>query len=315
MKYTIIFLLAVSLIGCNNPSSLPSAQSPPLTQANITILGIAQDAGFPQANCKKDCCKAVWAGSVPRKMVSCIALVDPSNHQAWFFDATPDFKDQLHQLQLAYPGIELKGIFLTHAHIGHYTGLMHLGREAMGASEVPVYAMPKMKTFLETSGPWSQLVHLKNISLQALQPDSTIRLGDQFKITPLPVPHRDEYSETVGYKIESTEKSTLFIPDIDKWQKWDRDILKEIQKVDFALLDGSFYKNGEIPGRDMSLIPHPFIEESIRLFSPLSDKDKSKVHFIHFNHTNPVLHKNSDAFQEILSRGFQIAEEHLQFAL
>jgi len=30
--------------------------------------------------------------------------------------------------------------------MGHYTGLMHFGREVMGTNNLPVYAMPKMKT-------------------------------------------------------------------------------------------------------------------------------------------------------------------------
>ena len=313
MKNQILLFLSFLFISCTD--STTNHQVPNSPQPNITILGIAQDAGFPQADCKKDCCKAVWGGKVPRKMVSCIALVDPPKNKVWMFDATPDFKDQLHLIQESYPGIELAGIFLTHAHIGHYTGLIHLGREAMGAKEVPVYAMPKMKTFLETNGPWSQLVHLKNINLQALQSDSTILLGSNFKVTPLQVPHRDEYSETVGFKIESRQKSALFIPDIDKWQKWDRDIVAEIQKVDFALLDGSFYKNGEIPGRDMSLIPHPFIEESLQLFKQLPETDREKVHFIHFNHTNPVLQSGSKAFREVNNQGFKIAAEGNQLML
>ncbi len=309
LPYLILFFLS-----CSESNPAPISKKAVSENANITILGIAQDAGYPQANCKKDCCKAVWKKEVARKMVSCISLIDPKNNKAWIFDATPDFKDQLYLLQESYPGIELAGIFLTHAHIGHYTGLMNLGREAMGADQVPVYAMPTMKNFLENNGPWSQLVNLKNIVIHPLKSDSTILIGNNFKITPMQVPHRDEYSETVGYKIESDKKSSLFIPDIDKWQKWDRDILKEIEQVDYAFLDGSFYKNGEIPGRDMSLIPHPFIEESIKVFDPLSISDKSKVQFIHFNHTNPVLNNQSDAYQAVIEKGFQIAEEGKSFS-
>jgi pyrroloquinoline quinone biosynthesis protein B len=315
MKIQLLLCFLILILGCTNPAALNEVSSQSSPHPNITVLGIAQDAGYPQADCKKDCCKAVWKGAISRKMVSCIALVDSPNNKAWIFDATPDFKDQLHQLQLTYPGIELAGIFLTHAHIGHYTGLMHLGREAMGTKEVPVYTMPKMKTFLETNGPWSQLVNLKNITLQSLHADSTIVVGNNFKITPLQVPHRDEYSETVGFKIKGPQKSGLFIPDIDKWQKWDRSILEEITKVDYAFLDGSFYKNGEIPGRDMSLIPHPFLEESMKIFNQLPESGKAKVHFIHFNHTNPVLQSDSEAYQEVKQNGFNIAEEGSQMSL
>lgn len=309
-------LIILSFLSCSNKEDQLSnklAWDTPETPY-LVVLGIAQDAGFPQANCKKDCCQQAWQDQGLRKSVSCIALVEPAKKQAWIFDATPSFKDQLKMLESL--GIHnIAGIFLTHAHIGHYTGLMHLGREAMGAKNIPVYAMPKMKTFLETNGPWSQLVTLNNINLIQLKADSIISLGDDLTVSPFQVPHRDEFSETVGFRIGSNQQSALFIPDIDKWQKWDRDIKTVISNNDVALLDGSFFQNGEIPGRDMALIPHPFITESMDLFQDLSDQDKSKVHFIHFNHTNPVLQKNSSAYKQVIDNGFAIAEELQVFKL
>ena len=275
----------------------------------LMVLGVAQDAGFPQADCQKDCCKAVWKGEVERKMVSCLALVDPKSNQFWIFDATPDFKFQMQKVKDLFPNSSLTGIFLTHAHIGHYTGLMHLGREVMGAKNIPVFAMPKMQSFLENNGPWSQLVTLQNIDIQPLSKDSTIVLNNQFQITPLQVPHRDEFSETVGFSIQINQKKALFIPDINKWGIWDRSITDEIQKHNIAFLDGSFYQNGEIPGRDMSEIPHPFIEESMEIFKSLEKNQKAKVNFIHFNHTNPVLNIESEAFNTVLRNGFHISEE------
>ncbi len=283
----------------------------------VIVLGIAQDAGYPQAGCYKDCCREVWKLPSKRRSVSCIAIVDPKEEKAWMVDATPDFKDQAWRLENLLPGraLNLAGIFLTHAHIGHYTGLMHLGREVMGAKEMPVYAMPRMKSFLENNGPWSQLVSLQNISLRNLAADSTVILSKRIKVTPMPVPHRDEFSETVGYKIEGSEKSLLFIPDIDKWHLWEKDIVTEVKQIDHALLDGSFYQNGEIPGRDMSEIPHPFVVESMEIFKRLSKEEKAKIHFIHFNHTNPVLLENSEARKNVLGNGFRVCEEGEVFGL
>ena len=100
----------------------------------------------------------------------------------------------------------------------------------------------------------------------------------------------------------------IFIPDIDKWDRWDKDISEIISKVDYAFLDATFYKNGEIK-RDMSEIPHPFVEESMHLFSNLSANDKKKIHFIHFNHTNPLLIEGSDAQKEVSDKGFNLAKE------
>ncbi len=307
-------LLVLIFSGCSHAQDQPSKNPELPNTPFIIVLGVAQDAGFPQADCQKDCCKAVWAGEVEQKMVSCLALVDPQNEQFWIFDATPDFKFQMQKVKDFLSNSKLAGIFLTHAHIGHYTGLMHLGREVMGAKEIPVFAMPRMKTFLETNGPWSQLIDLKNIAIQPLKNDSTIILENNFQITPLQVPHRDEFSETIGFSIKVDQKKALFIPDIDKWHLWDKSISDQIQLHDIAFLDGSFYQNGEIPGRDMSEIPHPFIEESMNEFQSLESKHKSKVNFIHFNHTNPVLKTDSEAYKSVIQNGFQVAEEGQVFS-
>lgn len=270
----------------------------------VQVLGVAQDGGFPQANCQKECCKAVFEQKDARKFVSCIAVVDPISKQNWLFDATPDFTQQLHLLNNPEP--KNLGIFLTHAHIGHYTGLMYLGREAMGASQVKVYAMPKMKNFIEKNGPWSQLVALQNINIQPIKEDSVIVLNERISVQAFRVPHREEFSETVGYKIFTASKSLVFIPDIDKWQKWNRSLEEVIKSVDYAFLDGTFYKDGEI-NRPMSEVPHPFVTETMDLLKDLSTTEKAKVHFIHFNHTNPIMNIKSLENKEVRQKGFKVA--------
>lgn len=270
----------------------------------VQVLGVAQDGGFPQANCQKECCKAVFEQKDARKFVSCIAVVDPISKQNWLFDATPDFTQQLHLLNNPEP--KNLGIFLTHAHIGHYTGLMYLGREAMGASQVKVYAMPKMKSFIEKNGPWSQLVALQNINIQPIKDDSVIVLNERISVQAFRVPHRDEFSETVGYKIFTTNKSLVFIPDIDKWQKWNRSLEEVIKSVDYAFLDGTFYKDGEI-NRPISEVPHPFVTETMDLLKDLPTTEKAKVHFIHFNHTNPIMNIKSLENKEVRQKGFKVA--------
>lgn len=281
----------------------------------IVVLGIGQDAGYPQADCHKECCQKVWEDPKLKKHVSCIAVIDTYTSQTWLFDATPDITAQLKMLERRSGKQVPDGIFLTHAHIGHYTGLMFLGREAIGASRVPVFAMPRMYDFLTNNGPWSQLVALNNIELKHIQNNKDVKLSQHISVTPLLVPHRDEYSETVGFLIEGPDKTALFIPDINKWQSWDHSIVDVIRDVDIALIDGSFYDGDELPGRDMSEIPHPFVVESMKLFEDLAPEDKAKVHFIHFNHTNPMLHSDSVESQKVKSAGFNVAFEGQVFGL
>jgi pyrroloquinoline quinone biosynthesis protein B len=271
----------------------------------VVVLGVAQDGGAPHAACEKTCCINKWNNPNLHNKVSSIGIVDPVSNEVWMIDATPDFAEQLHFLT-SNNIRELKGIFLTHAHIGHYTGLMHLGREVMGAKSTVVNVMPKMESFLRNNGPWSQLVDLKNISLSRLIDSKKVYLNTRLSITPFKVPHRDEFSETVGYRIEGPSKSLVFIPDIDKWNKWQTDIIDIVENSDYSLLDGTFYDINELPGRDMSQIPHPFIVETMKIFKN-SDK-KDSIFFIHLNHTNPALDNSSNEFQNIIDSGFNITQ-------
>lgn len=301
MNKYILILIIILVFACNKKEDMP-------VTPYVMVVGVAQDAGYPQMNCKKECCKKAWENAELQETTSCLAIVDPTTNEQWIIDVTPNIKEQLQLLKSKTGTGKLDGVLITHAHIGHYTGLMHFGREVMGTSNLPVFSMPRMKIFLEENGPWSQLVELGNISLQNLKADSTFNLNENIKITPFIVPHRDEFSETVGYKILINNKSLIFIPDIDKWEKWQTNICELIQKVDYAFLDATFYKNGELK-RDMSEIPHPFVQESMELFSTLAKTDKQKIHFIHFNHTNPLLQEGSPAQKEVLKKGFHLAKE------
>lgn len=289
---------------------LSAAQEPPF----VVVLGIAQDGGYPQAGTKDH---PAWDDSSRRRLVSCLALVDPASGERWLFDATPDFGAQLHRLDQVAPheGVPgLAGIFLTHAHVGHYTGLLHLGQEVIGAKEVAVWAMPRMADFLRDNGPWSRLVEQHNIVLEPLQPGKPVRLNERLTVTPITVPHRDEFSETVGFLIDGPNRSLFFLPDIDKWEEWDDEVgtgpvERLVRQVDIAYLDGTFFADGEVPGRAMSDIRHPFITESMERFTKLSRDDRAKIRFIHLNRTNPAIVPGSEAQLAVQQAGLELARE------
>jgi len=283
----------------------------------IQVLGITQDAGYPQANCYEPHCNRAWENNSLRRTASSIAVVNDVTNTKYLFDATPDIRDQLYRLHRIAPDtvFSLNGVFLTHAHVGHYTGLMHFGHEASATRDVPVYAMPRMREFLSNNGPWDQLLRYQNITLLNLEDRTTVTLSDELSVTPFLVPHRDEYSETVGYRIEGPNKSAVFVPDIDKWDRWDTDIRDVIRSVDYALLDAAFYADGELPGRDMTRIPHPYATESMALFEDMTEEEKSRVIFIHMNHTNPLLIEGSPEQAEVEKRGFRFAREGMRLEL
>ena len=155
-------ILLPFLIFCLSCNTKPQENVVEKPDQYITVLGIAQDAGFPHINCEKECCDLFYNGSEEKKLVSCLGLVDLLDQKKWLFDATPDMPQQLENLKVNHLDNDkiVDGVFLTHAHIGHYTGLMYFGHEAMGANNIPGYAMPVMKQYLEENGPWSQLVSL-----------------------------------------------------------------------------------------------------------------------------------------------------------
>lgn len=317
MRTSLFFLIL--LAGCNrvHRNEAPHPEADLIKETSLIILGTVQDAGSPHIGCKKDCCKNLFENPDPTRMVVSLGIVDPQTNQRWIIEATPDLPRQLHLLN-HLAGVENKapdGILITHAHIGHYAGLMYLGREGMNTNGVPVYTLPRMKNYLETNGPWSQLVNLKNITLIGIRPEEKIQLSPAVSIIPFTVPHRDEFSETAGYLVEGSSKKALFIPDIDKWEKWDKSIVELVKTVDYAFLDATFFDGEEIQTRNISEIPHPFVVESMSLFTALPAAERSKIHFIHFNHTNPLLKPAGMALEKVKEEGFAIARFGAVFPL
>jgi pyrroloquinoline quinone biosynthesis protein B len=308
MKFFCLMLSFMVVAVCNGQAT-GQKQDP-----FVVVLGTLQDGGSPHMGCQKDCCKMID----PNKKVVSLGLIDPVSKKKFLFEATPDFVSQTNALNSLLPSSSEKtpnGIFITHAHMGHYAGLMFLGREAMNSKSVPVYAMPKMKNFLENNGPWSQLVSLNNIHINPLSEGKWENISPSLRVKPMLVPHRDEFSETVGFIIEGPHKKLLFIPDIDKWEKWKTDIVSLIKEVDHALIDGTFFSTAEVGNRNIAEIPHPLVQESMQLFDTLPAKEKEKIMFIHFNHTNPMLNEDSKEARLVKSKGFRIAEMNLRITL
>ncbi len=251
---------------------------------------------MPHPGCTKSPCADVYAGRRPAEKVSCLGLINRDLGLAYMIDTTPDFPAQLRALTGGAPP---DGIFLTHAHIGHYTGLMYLGKEAMATKGVPVYGTERMNAFLKDNGPWNLLVENGYVALRALEPDVAIELPGGLRITPMLVPHRDEFTDTVGFLIEGPRAKALFIPDIDKWEKWNRSLRELANEVDYLLVDGTFASMDELPGRDISQVPHPLMSET-RAF--LEDT-RAKLWFIHLNHSNPALVDGKDVGREGMAFG------------
>lgn len=267
-----------------------------------SVLGIAQDAGLPQAGCDCENCRTAWASPAQRQWVAALGLFDHATAEWFLIDATPDFREQLHWMQTQARG-RLAGILLTHAHIGHYTGLIHLGYEAMAVRGLPLFGTASMMAFLRAHAPWRQLVEQGQVILHELEGDAWRALSPSLHVLPLRVPHRGEWSDTVAFIVRGPRRQLLYLPDIDSWEGWARRPEDVVAGVDVALLDGSFFSADELPGRDVAAIGHPLVTETVkRLAHPSAD-----VRFIHLNHSNP-LHRRGPERAWLEAQGFRIAQ-------
>ncbi len=282
------------------------------------VLGTMQDGGSPHLGCGRSCCIGLSPEEKSLRMVACLGISDPAAGRSWLLEATPDIATQVSMLNTAsgFPAGRLPdGILLTHAHIGHYSGLLFLGREAAGADSMPVYVMPRLFAMLTTNEPWKRLVVQGHVRLAPMTGEVTVPISGIITVTPYYVPHRDELSETVCFIVSGPGKKALFLPDIDKWDRWDKAIDSLVRQVDYAFLDATFSDGDELKTRDLSLIPHPFVVESMARLDALPAAERAKVVFIHFNHTNPLANPGSEFDTMVRSRGFRVARTGDRFPL
>lgn len=302
-----------------------SAEAPaaPATGARVVVLGTAQDGGLPQPGCACVRCERAAREPAFARLVSSVAVVgsgeSPPVH---LLDAGPDAPRQLARLGrlgLAKPGRNpVDGVLLTHAHVGHYLGLAAFGREVMGSTRLPVHCTGRMASFLESNGPWDLLVRLGHVELRRFAPGSSVDLGAGIRVEPIPVPHRDEYSDTVGFVVRGPARSVLYLPDLDSWDRgWTSPKSPEelLSSVDVALVDGTFFSEEELPGRSRSEVPHPPMIATAERFAPLFRDGTRSLLFIHLNHSNPAADPASTESARLRALGAGVASDGLEIPL
>jgi pyrroloquinoline quinone biosynthesis protein B len=313
-------LLLLSLgLGAALAMGAPAPSGP-----RIVVLGTAQDGGFPQTGCEHSLCAAARRDPALARKVASLAIDFPASGRTFLVDATPDLPAQIQAVHGFRPYPQGKvdrapfdGVFLTHAHIGHYLGLAHFGFESLNTNALPVWASPRLAEYLRTNGPWSQLVRLKNIELREIQPGAPVSLGEGVSVTAFPVPHRDEYSDTMAFVIQGPKTTVLYVPDTDGWATWTRPLPKflEEEKVDVALLDATFYSPDELPDRDVTKIRHPLVTDTMELLGTQVKSGKVRVLFTHLNHSNPALDPAGTARKTIEAKGFRVASDGEEIGL
>lgn len=270
-------------------------------RVEVILLGTAQDGGLPQAGCFCRNCSLAYESPEMQRQPASLGIIDRSVQRFWMVDATPSFPAQLRALQLACPEGLFSGIFLTHAHTGHYTGLIHLGKEVLDLKGLPLFATDRMLGFLGANQPWKTLLR-DNFTPTSIFPEKIIQLTDMLRLQPVLVPHRGEFSDTVGFWIETDSTSLFYCPDIDSWSGFPvEDIL---DRADHAFLDGTFNSPEDLPGRDLTQIPHPFVTETIRL----AEGRRANVWLTHLNHSTPLAWPGPEQ-EKVARSGVRIASD------
>lgn len=316
-------LVALALAAaCSAPSSPPAEKGLPASPY-LLVLGIAQDAGVPQLACTCARCAAARRDPAARRHAASALLVDPGSARRWLLDATPDLREQL-ELARGHLGPPpdapgrpplFDGIFLTHAHVGHYAGLVHLGREAYATDETPLYASARLGAFLRANGPWSLLFEAGHLRHEPLEPGREVALAPDLALVPIAVPHRAEFSDTLAFRVQGPRRALLYLPDVDRWEGWEPGLEALLAEVDVALIDGTFFDAQELPGRSLEGIPHPSIASTLERLARLAPPERAKVHFLHLNHSNPALERGSAAHAAVEASGAHVAEEGQRFEL
>ena len=297
-------------------------------QSIVVVLGTAQDAGLPQLGCNCSNCSKAISNQRFRRLVSSLGIFNTITGKSYIIDATPNLTEQVRLLNkikskflnksnyslkniTGTNEFELSGIFLSHAHIGHYLGLVQLGKEALCANKIPVYATSSMIKFLNANSPFNDLIINKNIIPNEIKIDKKFIINQSLSLTPFFVQHRHEHSDTVGFYISGSKKELLYIPDMDVLSQ---DVLDRISDADIAIIDGTFYDKSELSTyHDFQKVSHPTIKESMQILKTITKG--TSIYYTHFNHTNPVLDSKSEVLNEIKANGLKLVHKGQAFKI
>eukprot|EP00998_Keelungia_sp_KM082_P006179 NODE_2444_length_1063_cov_72.793803_g2426_i0.p1 GENE.NODE_2444_length_1063_cov_72.793803_g2426_i0~~NODE_2444_length_1063_cov_72.793803_g2426_i0.p1 ORF type:complete len:288 (-),score=17.80 NODE_2444_length_1063_cov_72.793803_g2426_i0:106-969(-) len=277
---------------------------------SVIFLGSGQDAGVPQLFCRCTNCELAKQDKAHRRTACAVAIMTEDNG-CYLLDASPDIRFQFNsiidtEIHPKFAHCELRGIFLTHAHIGHIAGLQRLGKEGPN-KHVPVYATPALLKLLSSQEPYASL--FKVLGGETLEPGASVQV-DGLTFTFHKINHRDELSDTVGIEVSDGQRRFLYIPDTDRIDERVHEAAANLQPGDVLSVDGTFFSGDELPNRNLEEIPHPFISNSMEQLKPHLEKGV-RVIYTHLNHSNAVCRPASKEHRTVLAAGYEVAHDGL----
>ena len=277
----------------------------------VTLLGIAQDGGRPQAGCNKSCCDSIqrdhWSYPVSLGIVG----DDGKGH---LIEASRHLTDQLE----IWGHNEISDVWLTHAHLGHVDGLGLFGKETMGKIGLNLHLSASMLNLVHNNPFWKSLLDQKVFKPNQFSNGEIIDTESRFAIQAIQIPHRDELSDMHAFLVKGEKKNLLFLPDHDTWEETlkfhEVDTIRAFlakYSVDIALIDGTFWSSNELSGRFQHEVPHPPVRLTVEMLGERREDDP-QILFIHLNHTNP-LYLDGEERKFVIDLGWQIGEQGMIF--
>ena len=283
---------------------------------SVTILGTAQDGGIPQAGCSCERCNEAHKDLKLRKYPVSLGIIgtDGSKH---IIEVTKNLSEQL--MIWSTNGNELfipETVSITHLHLGHVEGIGQFGKPVMASKEVDVFLSHKNKNIFDERSDIKLMIEENNIRTHAKNFNQLFEpmQGCGFSLQFISIPHRSELGDTAAIIIKGNKRNILFMPDQDSWKEtleyYSKENIREFLKmfdINEALIDGTFWSMEELPGRNISEIPHPTIQDSLKLLGKRMENDP-RISFLHLNHSNPVNDIGSKQRKIVEENGWRVSE-------
>ena len=278
----------------------------------VTVLGIAQDGGHPQPGCLRPCCANITEPHYPVSLG-----IRSSEGTNLLIEATRNLGDQF----TLWGQTNVDHLLLTHAHLGHVDGLGLFGREAIAARDIELHVSDDMYHLIDRTPQWNLMVQQGVFNIRTFTAGDVVFSQGELSIEAVRIPHRAELSDMHAFIIRGPSKSLLFLTDHDTWNETltvhdcssIRELLAKLN-VDIALIDGTFWSEDELAGRNQATVPHPPVLQTLKMLDKKKQGDPDII-FTHLNHTNPLYNRDGEQYAEVERLGWSVAYQGQRFTL
>lgn len=302
----------------------------------ILVLGAAAGGGFPQWNSNDTTARRAWAGELPPRSQSSIAVSADGARWA-LFNASPDLRRQIQDNPQLHPPADaplraspIAAVVLTNADVDHVAGLLNL-RERQ---PLALYGHERVLDVLARNSIFNVLDPAL-VARRALPTDCNVPLHDKagmplgLRVQAFAVPGKialwledaaqpgfgTAEGDTLGLRISDDAGNSFFY--IPACAAMTPDLAQCLSGAALVFFDGTLWRDDEMIAANVGTktggrMGHMSCDATIAAFAPLNVKRKV---FIHINNTNPLFVTGSAARAEAEAAGWDIADDGQEITL